>query len=422
MAITNGSEGMAATEATPDQPVRREDRIVSLDFIRGIAVLGILWANITDFGHPQLAYFWPQMLPGGGSRADETMWLAQYVLIDGKIRGLFTLLFGAGVYLFMERAWERGSTRWLQARRLMWLGLFGLAHRFFVWTGDILFLYAMAGLVSLLFLRMKAKSQLILGLVMYCVLGLLFLLPLGGQALIEADPSLAPEASAMLASQVDVSRADAAAEIAAFDSGYGAVVAYHFSKISEMFFLPFLALVETIPLMLIGMALYRRGLFEASGNRSRAVRWAWIGIIMSAIASLLLGLWAMRADFPFSLTSFIFNGAGHYARLPMVLGLATLLALWAPTAARTALGQRFVAAGRAAFTNYLGTSLVLLPVFTVGLALHGELSRVELLAPVLAVWALILLWSKPWLERYRYGPLEWLWRCLTYGRLFPLKR
>src|SRR5690606_37830304 len=113
---------------TPDEPVGRDQRIVALDFIRGIAVLGILFPNIVAHGDAILSYFWPPNLPGGASEADKAFWLFQLVLIDGKFRGLFTLLFGAGMMLFMERAWARGATRWLQARRLAWLALFGLIH------------------------------------------------------------------------------------------------------------------------------------------------------------------------------------------------------------------------------------------------------------------------------------------------------
>src|SRR6186997_1020236 len=103
------SEGPAATPASgmPDEPVAGDERIVALDFIRGIAVLGILFPNIVAHGDAILSYFWPPNLPGGATEADKAFWLFQLVLIDGKFRGLFTLLFGAGMVLFMERGWAR---------------------------------------------------------------------------------------------------------------------------------------------------------------------------------------------------------------------------------------------------------------------------------------------------------------------------
>ena len=132
-----------APASTPDQakpqPVRRAERLASLDFIRGVAVLGILFANITAFGHPFLAYYWPEALPGGGNAADDWIWLFQFVLVDGKFRGLFTILFGAGMILFMERAWQRGHSLGLQARRLAFLMVFGFLHFALLFLGQHLF-------------------------------------------------------------------------------------------------------------------------------------------------------------------------------------------------------------------------------------------------------------------------------------------
>src|SRR5690606_8906573 len=116
-------------------------------------------------------------------------------------------------------------------------------------------------------------------------------------------------------------------------------------------------------------------------------------------------------------------GWAGFLHLPMILGLAALLALWTPAATRNRLGLRFVAAGRMAFSNYLGTSLVMMLVFQ-GWAggLFGQLHRGALLVFVVLGWLLMLGWSSPWLARFRYGPLEWLWRCLTYGKTFPIRR
>src|SRR6478736_7202809 len=165
------SEEPAARPASgiPDEPLGGDERIVALDFIRGIAVLGILFPNIVAHGDAILSYFWPPNLPGGATAADKLVWLVQLVLIDGKFRGLFTLLFGAGMMLFTERAWARGATRWLQARRLFWLAVFGLAHFFLIWTGDILFLYAVSGFVALVMLKWSARTQLRVGILWFLI-------------------------------------------------------------------------------------------------------------------------------------------------------------------------------------------------------------------------------------------------------------
>lgn len=162
---------MADQAVTPDLEAaahaRLAERIGSLDLMRGIAVLGILAANIVAFGQPFSAYMFPEtfLVPAGDDGG--WMWIAQFVLIDGKMRGIFTVLFGVGLYLFMERAWARGQTRWLQARRLFFLMLFGMVHFFFIWRGDILFYYAVIGFIALLCLGWSPKDQLKVGLLGY---------------------------------------------------------------------------------------------------------------------------------------------------------------------------------------------------------------------------------------------------------------
>ena len=144
-------------------------RLPALDVVRGVAVLGILAANITGMGQPVTAYGWPGGFLSPAGPADEWLWGAQLVLVDGKFRGLFTLLFGAGMVLFERRAAARGQSGNLLVRRLGWLALFGLAHWALLWRGDILLTYAVAGLTVLPFLAWSARKQLALGLAGYIV-------------------------------------------------------------------------------------------------------------------------------------------------------------------------------------------------------------------------------------------------------------
>ena len=419
---------LALAAGTPDQPVKSGERIVTLDFVRGIAVLGILFPNIVAHANPILAYFWPPALPGGATAFDEATWLFQLVLIDGKFRGLFTLLFGAGMMLFIERVWARGGTRWLQARRLLWLALFGLAHFYLLWTGDILFLYAISGLVALGMLTWQAKTQLRFGIVWYLTGALLLSVLMGGQAAMEGIPRVQQRAPAQYAELREATAdmlADADKESAVMAGGsYPGIVRYRATEETSMYGeVVFFALVETIPLMLIGMALYRMGLFERRFDRARMRRCGWIGVIGGAALTVPFGLWTMELDFPPTMTQFVFNGPVAFLHLPMVLGLAALLSLWAPSATQTWLGRRFVAVGRMAFSNYIATSAVMMLIFQ-GWAggLWGQFHRDGLLLFVLLGWVLMLGWSKPWLDRFQYGPLEWLWRSLTYWKLFPLRR
>jgi len=420
-----------APAAAPDQPIAPsagDARIASLDFIRGIAVLGILAANIVAFGQPMTAYMYPGAFTTPHGAAEDWMWAAQFVLIDGKMRGLFTLLFGAGMYLFLERAWARGGGRWLQARRLFWLGVFGLLHFFLLWRGDILFGYALLGLVALGFARLPATGQLILGLLGYAAGCILY----GAMTISMAHYAAAelPAGSAMIGMQEgliqtrDDDLADGVHETELIASGdYAGFVAHN---LADHAFDPLVMagffMFETVPLMLLGMALYRLGLFGGAIAAARLRRWGWAGVILGTALTIPIALSALRGGLEYYQALAAFLGWSMLPRLLVILGLAALLVTWAPHATG-ALGRRISAAGRTAFTNYLGTTMLMVLIFH-GWAggLFAELTRGQLYLVMLLGWAAMLAWPVWWLARYRFGPLEWLWRSLTYGQVFPLRR
>lgn len=430
--VTELSETNTSGEATPDtaRPLGASDkeRIGSLDFIRGIAVMGILWANIVAFGQPESAYFWPGGFLSGDGDPSGVLWLVQLIIIDGKMRGLFTLLFGAGMYLFMEKGWARGAGRALQARRLFWLMLFGTIHFYFIWHGDILMSYAFVGFIGLACLRWARRTQMIIGLLGY-ISGAILLLPVMGLPYFIAETPLGESTvyadmreGMMTQKAADLAEGQEVADLR-IEGSYADFVAYNFTEnLTDPLFYFFLALLETLPLMLIGMALYRMGLFDGGIPRSTLLKWGWAGVIVGSILTAAVGWWAMSEGLGYYASLAAFFGFSPLPRLPVTLGLAALLVAYAPRA-DSAIGSRITAAGRMAFSNYLGTSILMLFVFHGwALGLFGQLGRPALFLVVVATWAIMLLWSKPWLERFRYGPLEWLWRCLTYGRLFPIRR
>jgi uncharacterized protein len=345
------------------------------------------------------------------------------------MRGLFTLLFGAGMYLFMEKAWAKGASRKLQAWRLAILMLFGMIHFFFIWPGDILFYYALFGFIALGCIRWSVKTQLRVGLAGY-ILGALLIgasltLPwlMTDTALGESTPAFAAKRGEMVA-EVDAALAESGVVNTAIANGDYATLVTH--RFTEQWWQPLanapLFVLESLPLMLIGMALYRMGFFSGHWDRAKMLRWGWIGVISGGLAHLALGLVVQAGGFSFYGTLAAFAGWSVLPRLWMVLGLAALLVVYAPSATGW-LGERVRAAGRAAFTNYLGTSVVMMFVFHGwALGLFGELNRPQLYLVVALACVLMLVWSKPWLDRYRYGPLEWLWRCLTYRTVFPLRK
>ena len=425
----DAAEGLHGASGHTIAPTAVSERIDTLDFIRGLAVMGILAANIVAFGQPMDAYMYPAAFQTDPGDPGGWMWIMQFILIDGKMRGLFTLLFGAGVYLFMEKAWARGATRWLQAWRLAILMVFGMIHFFFIWPGDILFYYALFGFAVLGCLRWSVRTQLVAGLVGY-VLGVLLM---GGSLTVpwliadtpfgQSSPEIAEQRDDMIA-EIDNTLAHGEVPNAAIASGdYGALVTH---RLTEQWYEPLANAMlfgfESLPLMLIGVALYRLGFFSGAFPRATLLRWGWIGVILGGLAHLGIGLAVKAYGFSYYATLAGFVGWSTLPRLWMVLGLAALLVAYAPSATGW-LGERVRAAGRAAFTNYLGTSVVMMFVFHGwALGLFGELNRPQLYIVVVLAWVGMLAWSKPWLDRHYYGPLEWLWRCLTYRTVFPLKK
>lgn len=409
-------------------PARSQERIGTLDFVRGIAVMGILFANIAAFGQPFSAAFDPRAFMTPLGQWDRWGWLIQLVLIDGKLRGLFTLLFGAGLILFTDKASAKGAGIGLQVRRLVWLLCFGAAHFVLLWQGDILMSYAIAGLAVLPFLQWSGYRLLAAGMVSY-VAGALALTALYGfTAKISRDdmaghPVFGESHSQLIAAEQLTTRQDRAQGALIEAGNYAGFVRHNLAHLPDQLgFNIVLNMAETLPLLLLGMGLFRLGFFTGAFDRRRVLWWSVAGLILGGAATAVLGLQEMNRGFSYFGAIWVIMGSTMLPRLPMIFGLAGLLVL-ASDRARSWLGERVLAVGRAAFSNYLGTSFVMLWVFHgFGLGLFGDLTRMELYGVAAAAALAMLLWSKPWLDRFRYGPLEWLWRCLTYGRRFSLQR
>jgi uncharacterized protein len=355
-------------------------------------------------------------------------WLIQLVLIDGKLRGLFTLLFGAGLVLFTDKAWAKGAGLGLQVRRLFWLFCFGAAHFVLLWQGDILMSYAVAGVAVLPFLPWSGQRLLAAGLAGYLAGALLLTGLYGFSAMVSRDnmgghPVFGDSHLQLVAAEQAITAQDRAEAALIVRGDYAGFVQRNAAHLPDQLgFALLLNLVETVPLLLLGMGLYRLGFFTGRFDRRRVLRWSVAGLAAGAAVTALLGWQELRNGFSYFGSIWVIMGSTMLPRLPMILGLAGLLML-ASGRAKGMLGERVRAAGRMAFSNYLGTSFVMLWVFHgFGLGLFGDLTRMQLYGVAGSAALAMLLWSKPWLDCFRYGPLEWLWRCLTYGQRVPLRR
>lgn len=406
------------------------DRHTSIDAVRGFAVLGILLMNIVGMGLPSFAYIDPTYA-GGSTGADLWTWAVNNVLTDGKMRALFTMLFGASAVLIAERAeGGRPGPAATHYRRMFWLFVFGMIHAYFLWWGDVLTLYAVAGLVIFPFRKLSPKLLIGIGAAILLALLVKNLVEAGHLEVLRAAAT-APGASAEAVKawqeasvSVTIPPEVGRQELVAYRGGFldALRARAQMAMLLQLVFDPGDGLPEAIGQMFVGMALFRMGFFTLGWtNRAYGLLIA-AGYLIGAPVTAWLAWKIWQANFdPLALHRW--EVWGQAPRPFIALAHASLVLLVVRAGAARGLVDRLAAAGRMAFSNYLMTSIITTLVFCgFGLGLYGRLSRFEQLAVVAGVWAFILIWSKPWLARFHYGPFEWAWRSLVRWSPQPFVR
>lgn len=406
------------------------DRHQSLDALRGFAVMGILLMNIIGFSMPMAAYVNPAAW-GGSDGADFWAWAIAFTFIDGKMRGLFSLLFGASMLLVVERAEAKGEdpTR-VHMRRMFWLFLFGLIHFCLIWAGDILALYALCGAFALSLRSLSVRGLIWMGLA-FMLLNMLFwsvtllsvhdarfaAITIGASA--EARADFAAILAELGASGGDGVRQDIALHL----GSYAEIVESRLADVLGGLVGQLFAYgPETVGLMAWGMALLKSGALTGAWEQARYLKAAAIAYALGLPISLMLVWAATTSGFDPLVMADIFYAGSLPPRMAMMLG-HTMLLLWLISRMKGILLDRIAAAGRAAFSNYIATSIVMTTIFYgYGLGLYGGLPRAAVYLVVPLMWLIMLLWSKPWLDRFQYGPLEWLWRSLARGQRQPFSK
>ena len=406
------------------------NRILTLDIVRGIAVMGILVMNIAAFAMPYPAYANPAAY-GGDSGANLASWVFNYIMFDGKMRGLFSILFGASTLLVIERATAAGRAggRAHYARMIVLLG-FGLVHFYFIWFGDVLALYAISGMV-LYFFRNKSPKSLVRWAVAFLSLSFLYFAAIGmtgilaGSTMVSARTSTEfMEARRTIEQEVGATSPKIASDLKLYRSDYPTIVE---SRLIDRTFEPFVSFFgfgfETLGLMFIGMALFKSGMLTGQWEVARYRKWAIRAALIALPPLAFLAWWQASSNFDAVRVFLGFLALSMPFDVLMAVGWAAAIIWWVKVGPMPALKDRVAAAGRMAFTNYLMTSIVMTSIFYgYGGNLFGEVPRFGLWAFVLGMWGLILAWSKPWLDRFTYGPLEWLWRSLSRLELQPLRK
>jgi len=392
-------------------PVPGEERIQVIDVLRGVALIGIITANMRAFFAPLPAYFNPSLLwTGTGDR------IAQALIdcfVSGKFITLFATLFGLGFAVQLSRAQLRGAGfAGFYSRRLAALLLFGVAHSFLIWWGDILLGYALTGFPLILFRKRAQKTVMIWAQAMYW-LPMLFMIGFVIAVLFGAKIPTSPEpTSQTLQETIRIYSQGTWVEIFRKRAQEWAGV-----NVGFVFFFP-----RVLGMFLIGFWIWRTGILQdlaANLDRiRRAGRWGLAIGLPGNIAFVAINeIWRPNpmAASPLSVVAFLIASLAVPA-LSLFYASAVIL-LFQDERWRSRLSG-FGAVGRMALTNYLLQSVACTTLFySFGFGLYGAIGPLVGLIPTALVYGVQVPFSAAWLRRFRYGPMEWVWRVMTYGKI-----
>lgn len=427
-------------------PTPAAERIFALDMLRGFAVLGILFMNILGFGLPRPGYVVPSAAVGGIDGWNLWAWIVEMFYFEGTMRGLFTLLFGAGVVLYTSRLEKAGlgvRVADYYFRRNLWLIVFGLVNAYvLLWRGDILYAYGLTALFLFVFRQLPIKALLLWSAFFLCVNPVVANLDYRSFLRVEAEAPALQAAKAAKQDLSDEQRADltfyenrldmlranpekARLAIAKMSKSYvsaaAAVAPRNWNNQTSGFFE--VDLWECLGMMLLGMALYKSGALNLGWSTRAYLTMLVAGYGIGLTVNALEIRHVISHDFAPSAVMVPWFVTYDLGRIPTTLGHIALAMLLVRSGWFRGLLGAFSAAGQMALTNYLSQSLICMLLFTgAGLGWFGSLQRYELYYVVASIWVVQLLWSPWWLARFQYGPMEWLWRSLTRWQKQPLRK
>lgn len=408
--------GMSAAPA----PVSGEARLHSLDVLRGFALLGILVMNIQSFSMISAAYMNPAAY-GDLTGLNRWVWILSHVLTDQKMYGIFSMLFGAGILLMTGRAdASRGKSAGLHYRRMGWLLLFGLLHAHLLWYGDILYPYALCGMIVYLFRRRSPGTLLILAGVFFAIGSAIYILAGSSMRFWPPEAITAFSHDAWLPTAEMIQQ-----ELAAYRGGWLRQMP---ARSEEAFFMQTMIFVvaiawKTIGNMLLGMAFFKSGVLSAERSRGFYARLSLTGFLVG-LAMVSFGVWRnFAAGWDVRYSFFFGNQFNYWGAIAVDMGWIGLWMLVCTSARFVRLKASLGAIGRTAFSNYILQTVIATTIFYGhGFGLFGSVSRVGQILICVAIWAVQLAIAPLWVQRFEYGPMEWLWRSLTYWRMMPMRR
>lgn len=403
--------------ALPLAPVAANERVDLIDVIRGMALFGILAANIRGFAGPAATYFMPHLFwPALQDRFAQAFVDA---FIQGKFITIFAVLFGVGFGVQVERSLSRsGKFNRTWARRCLVLLLFGLVHGLAIWFGDILLVYALTGFLLLLFKRRQDKTLIIWAICLFLLPMLLATLVFLASQLGAAPPGPKPPSAAALQKTDEL-----------FSNGSWMGIErerMHDAVAHNWGFTPFF-MWHVLALFLIGLVLWRKGFFRPSPESlPRYRKIVAIALPFGVVGNITIVALKWKYGFgPMPASPLAYGAAllGAIAVPALSLAYVCIVVLLFHDPRWRARIDRFGAVGRTAFSNYILQSVIgTLIFYSYGLGFFGDVGPAVLLPMTVAIFAIQVVLSRWWLARYRFGPLEWVWRKLTYGGRLPMRR
>jgi uncharacterized protein len=437
-----------SSKPTDLAPIEQSQRIDLIDSLRGLAVLGILLLNITSFGLPSGSAEDPTILQNKGLNF-YCWYIFGHGVFEGSFRAIFSMLFGASTLIFIARLEKKLNgqlpTEYF-VRRQLWLLMFGLINAFiFLWPGDILFHYALCGVVLLAFKSVSPRNLLIASAV--CVLLLTIRSNKDffeekrqitkGEQLAVLDTSVVKLTSMQKESVAKMQaiknkysslkrKENIEWEKRIFRGGYLTLYKYISDKslAAETTSLYYFHFFDILIFMLIGMAFFKLGIIQ--GNAPLKI-YGWMaatGLIAGLILSYLFLKPSLKYNFEhYEVIKHKYFEIYEIQRFVRSIGVFGLIMLAFKSGFLKRVFSWMRPVGQMAFTNYLAQSVICAFIFYgFGMGKFGQLERYQLYYVVLTIWIIQIGWSHFWLKYFRYGPLEWLWRCLTYWKILTIKK
>lgn len=419
-------------------PIALNERITSIDVVRGVALLGILLVNIHYMGMPS-GIFFVGSPPADATPGSMAAWYFYRIFCEGKFYPLFSMLFGAGLAIQFERARQRGSGWWAAPfRRIFALGIFGLMHATLIWFGDILFLYALIGFVMIFLVRLPTKGLAIaagaLVLATLAMVALSVLMTAFGGHFTEQKPTHEfvlddrPPLTQLfdgLNGRLITGPWDASWQElegrALRDGPFAQATGFRAINWSmTLLFMLFGGGPVILALFLVGAILVRTRFFapENTSVQHRVAVFGWTVGLACAIVS------AFAHPYQAQAWAVGVLGVTHSLGGPILsLGYLGTLVLWANRLQGNPFAIIFSNAGRMALSSYLLCSVIGTAIFYHwGFGWFGQFSAAERLLAAFGVYAVVAITASVWLSFFAFGPMEWIWRTMTYLRFPPMLR